>query len=259
MTKNTIVTITDFEKVVSEMRGGTIFESYWELFRGQSKNSYELKSGISRYAKTSDAIRTLEFNILKDFRELVNHSANPKKFIHLSSYDSDYENDWRWLEQCQHYRLPTRLLDWTTNAKVALFFAVERNFEDDAQFWVFKSPLSWSCDDHFEFNPFANNLDIISNSSFYIEDQYKDKIAEQRRGFQDGKFTVQDYDKSLFSLEEQVHLSNRLIKYIIPASSKKYFLEYVKESNITEETIYVRYDSEIEDLVSEIKQKYNFK
>lgn len=259
MNNNIIVTIDDFEKVVSEMRGGTIFESYWELFRGQSKNSYELKSGISRYTKTTDDVRKLEINILKDFRELVRQTPNPKKFIQLSSYYSDYENDWRWLEQIQHYRLPTRLLDWTTNAEVALFFAVERNFEDDAQFWVFKSPLSWSCDDHFEFNPFANNLDLISNSSFYIEEQYLDKIAEQRRGFQDGKFTVQDYAKSLLPLEGQTHLKNRLIKYKIPASSKKYFLDYVKNSNITEETIYVRYDAEIEDLVSEIRIKYNFK
>ena len=47
MTDKIIVTTTDFEKIVSEFRGGTIFESYWELFRGQSKNSYELKSEIS--------------------------------------------------------------------------------------------------------------------------------------------------------------------------------------------------------------------
>lgn len=259
MINNVIATVVDFEKVVSELRFGTIFESYWELFRGQSKNSYELKSGISRYAKTNEAIRTLELNILKDFRELVNKSTNPKKFIQLSAHNSDYENDWRWLEQSQHYRLPTRLLDWTTNSKMALFFAVERNFEEDAQFWVFKSPLTWSCDDHFEIDPYSNSLDIISNSSFYVEDKYKDKIAEQRRGFQDGKFTVQDYTKSLVPLESQTHLINNLIKYTIPASSKKHFLEYVKNSNITEETVYVRYDSEIEDIVLEIKKKYDLK
>jgi len=259
MTNNIIATVEDFEKVVSEMRSGTIFESYWELFRGQSKNSYNLKSGISRYAETSDSIRSLESNILKDFRELINESANPNKFINLSYHNSDYENDWRWLEQIQHYRLPTRLLDWTTCAKVALFFAVERNFEDDAQFWIFKSPLSWQCDEHFEINPFADNLDIISNSSFFVEEQYKDKIAEQRRGFQNGKFTFQDYEKSLIPLEEQAHIKKRLIKYIIPSTSKQCFLDYVKKSNISEETIYIQYDSEIEDLVSKIKRKYNFK
>ncbi|WP_310555195.1 FRG domain-containing protein [Flavobacterium sp.] len=254
-----IVTTTDFDNIVSELRGGTIFESYWELFRGQSKNSYELKSGISRYAKTSNDIISLETNILKDFQDLVNQSKNPDKFIQLNSENLDYENNWRWLEQIQHYRLPTRLLDWTTYAKVALYFAVESNFEDDAQFWAFKSPLTWKCDEHFEVNPFEKNLDLISNSSFYIDEKHKDKIAEQRRAFQEGKFTIQDYSKSLLALEEQVHIKNRLIKYIIPADRKKYFLDYVKESNISEETIYVKYETEIEDLVSKIKTKYNFK
>lgn len=259
MTDNTITTIADFEKIVSNIRSGTLYESYWELFRGQPKNTYELKSGISRYAEKSDDLRTLEFNIMKEFRQLINKSANPEKFIYLSKSKSNYENDWRWFEQIQHYRLPTRLIDWTTNPKVALFFAVKKNFDDDAQFWIFKSPLSWSCDNHFDFNPFANNLDIISNSSFYIKKKYEDKIAEKRRGFQDGKFTIQDYDKSLIPLEKQAHIRNRLIKYIIPYSYKKKFLDYLKKSNITEDTIYVQYDSEIENLILQIKRKYDFK
>lgn len=63
----------------------------------------------------------------------------------------------------------------------------------------------------------------------------------------------------MFPLEEQTHIKDRLIKYIIPSDRKQYFLDYVKESNIEEETIYVKYETEIEDLVSEIKRKYNFK
>ena len=262
MKEKKIESIDDFEKAVSEVQFGRmpfIGEQYQELYRGQSKETYELKSGISRYAKSSDDIRQLEKNILKDFQDLINESDYTQKFIRFSSHKDDFQNDWRLLEQIQHYRLPTRLLDWTLDPKIALFFAVERNLEDAGQFWIFKSPLNWSNDDHFEYSPYSEDLDIISNSSFHIDDNYKDKIAEQRRGIQSGKFTVQDYNKSMIALETQNEVKDKFIKYIIPATSKEHFLEYLSEMNITEETLYVKYDDEIESLVSKIKRKYNFK
>lgn len=257
-----IENIAEFEKAVSEVQYGRMpffGEQYQELYRGQSKESYELKSGIARYAKTAEDIILIEKNVLNDFRELINESENTKKFIQLSTHNVDFQNDWRLLEQIQHYRLPTRLLDWSLDPNIALFFAVERNLEDNGQFWIFKSPLNWSNDEHFIQNPYSEDLNIISNSSFYIDEDYKDKIAEQRRGIQSGKFIIQDYNKSMSALETQNDTKDRFIKYIIPANSKKLFLDYLAKMNITEETLYVKFDNEIENLVSKIKSKYYFK
>lgn len=253
----------DFEKIVSKIQVGRmpfIGEQYQELYRGQSKNSYVLKSGISRYAGSKVELIQLEKNIISDFKERVKKSKNGEKIIQLSISNNNnlFENDWRWIEQIQHYRIPTRLLDWTIDPKIGLFFAVESNESEIGQFWVFKSPLNWSCNDHFELNPYNEEIDIISNSSFYIEKDYRNKIAEQRRSFQSGKFTFQGYDKILIPLESQTLLSERMLKFTIRPESKKELLDYLSKFNITKETIYVEYDNEIESIVGELKSKFGF-
>lgn len=252
----------DFESIVSNTQNGRIpfiGENYQELYRGQSKDSYILKSGISRYADSVKELKELEKNVLNDFKILIEKSPIGFKMIQLNHKDPYYENDWRWIEQIQHYRIPTRLLDWSLDPKIALFFAVESNKNEVGQFWVFKSPLTWSCDDHFEFDPYSDHMDIISNSSFYVEENYKDKVAVQRRSFQSGKFTFQDSQKTMIALEAQEELKDKMIKYTINPEVKQGLLDYLLRFNIEEKTIYVDYNDEIESLIKEIKDKYNFR
>lgn len=252
----------DFEKIISDASFGTISwqstELNYPLYRGQSKNSYQLKSGISRYANSASEIKKLEENLIIDFKKLVNNISDYRKIIHLTDDISDYENDWRWLEQMQHFRIPTRLLDWSSKPKIALFFAVESNETEIGQFWIYKTPLNWRYDDHFAINPNKENLNIISNSSFHTEEKYKDKIAEERRAFQAGKFSIQDFNKNLIPMEEQTNPKNLFLKYTINPDSKKVLLKKLAEQNITKEKIYVEFDDEIEKLIEELKSKYNF-
>lgn len=56
------------------------------------------------------------------------------KQVHTFPYQSD--NLGQWLEYAQHYGAPTRLLDWSKNPLVALYFCCKDQCERDGAVWL---------------------------------------------------------------------------------------------------------------------------
>jgi len=99
------------------------------LFRGQ-KEIWPLFPRLIRTVlekKRLDEYYDIERKILKEFRELS---------LQFDSRITDY-NDWDLLALAQHFGLPTRLLDWTSNSLIALWFAFEseKNNNSDRIVW----------------------------------------------------------------------------------------------------------------------------
>jgi hypothetical protein len=87
------------------------------IFRGHSSWRWKLQASVHRIYKVTDG--DLEF-ILALERKLLNEFKRRAR-IHLQSRPS---SDWEWMILAQHFGLPTRILDWTENPLVALYFSV---------------------------------------------------------------------------------------------------------------------------------------
>jgi len=111
-----IGSLSDFFAVFSWTLDST--KLFW--FRGHSRSDYRLAPTALRYEE--DEKRDKALSLVADMRRFVEMKLDrpPAADDHLG-----------WMQVAQHYGLPTRLLDWTQNAAVALFFACCKDEDAD--------------------------------------------------------------------------------------------------------------------------------
>lgn len=98
------------------------------VFRGHSKSSYELIPSVGRGMHTSRDRLKYEESLFDIFRREARAYLNPAP-----------STEWEWLSLAQHHGLPTRLLDWTHNLLVAVYFGVEADSTVDGEFFALRT------------------------------------------------------------------------------------------------------------------------
>lgn len=144
--------IASFAACIEELLSATLarqgdapYSGNWYRGIGRSK-AHSLKPSLYRHPAigTVEGLIVLERQMLEDFaRQNVLHGNTMQ--VHGEP------DDFRALFFMQHYGVPTRLLDWTGNPFIALYFALttaERKansdeYSEDAAVWVL-DPVSWN-------------------------------------------------------------------------------------------------------------------
>ncbi len=127
--------LVGFIKIVSELRdnwqkedekaqkrSGEDYEPGQCWFRGQASSSWDLKPRLYRLQNAN------ENEIRSEFK---------RRALQLMSEPHFLASDREWYFLMQHFKVPTRLLDWSDGALIALYFAVSsQRRRRDAAVWV---------------------------------------------------------------------------------------------------------------------------
>lgn len=141
---DTVKTIKEFTTLIEKKLAKSNENTLW--FRGVGMSSYSLSPTLHRHSTitTPEDVVSLETRIIDRFNQrsipFITNSLNRK-------------DDWEVLFYMQHYAMPTRLLDWSENPFVALYFALtsapfkvidkKRVYEEDCSVWVL-DPIVWN-------------------------------------------------------------------------------------------------------------------
>ena len=225
------VALVDREKEASEKTGNDVDF----LFRGQ-RQDHPLLPKIARIKLRGELIN-IEKLIIDEFRRTS-----------LPLSDIQPNNNWDLLAIAQHHGLPTRLLDWTYSALVALWFAVSKTPCEDnpAIVWILKPDIDDFIDD-------TEGDDPLSNKKTRI---FRPRIVSRRISAQAGLFTVHKINEGerVVKFENHTKFIKKLFKIQIPADKFASIRHRLNMLGINASTVF----PDIDGLCSHLQWRYSY-
>lgn len=233
------------------------------IYRGHSNCKYQLLPAIFRWndlpnGSSISAYSQLEFNILSDF------TSEACRFIK----DINVDDIPAWLEIAQHFGVPTRLLDFTENPLVALYFACIGSPDKNACVWIINAPAynkKFFLQNHVVYTAQSKQIvsKIVTEEIVYQDFQphygnmnyiqypwiYKPHYREERMHLQESIFMLwgADYRPLTANIDVNEYMSTGVIgnaqaglicSVLIPAAFKEKLLHDLNMCGVNEKFIY---------------------
>lgn len=218
-----VTSLADYLEWIEIIKKNTRTETL--VFRGQQKD-WELLPSISRNGLPSD--------ILKNEKKLFSRfKREGEPCLHITP-----NNNWDWLVVAQHHGLPTRLLDWSYDPLVALWFALEKCNEADSnpEVWALKPLKEDYIENLDQSEPFRGTRTKIFETNFSIP-----RVRAQKGCFVLFKHSHK-YPKGFVPLERNEQLRKRIERVRIAKYANKSILEEIQELGFTKERLYPNID-----------------
>ena len=224
-------------------------------FRGHGTVVGELTPRIFRREFIDEIVQrfrpSLELDTIEDFkRDAPTLSDDPVP------QDDDH---FGWLYLMQHHLTPTRLLDWTPKALIALYFAVVADAGADGELWaMFPLPLNQASDIGWG-TPIPRTNPVLQ---FFVREPYWEGTREglakkvgldhppvgpvafepsrnfRRMTAQTSVFTIHPPPESGHTIPEILRDPKYLVRYIIPEDQKFHLRQGLDALGVTETALF---------------------
>lgn len=190
------------------------------LWRGHGDSRWPLEPTLQREWRDDAAgLKRAEAQMFREFKRAAPYLL-----------PSVTQNDWDTLSLAQHYGLPTRMLDWTVNHMIALWFALSRPSASDATVWAFRPRKVNLEQNRRGTHPFEVKRIIV-----FRPVAHSPRVTMQAAWHSVHKFDVK---KGLLAIDQLGKHLPHLTRFNIPTKARTSMLLALERSGITVTTVF---------------------